>query len=118
MNSDERIERVRQSAAGLLYVRNRLAGELSALRSEPAGLEGTCTSERGAEIERVERELAEAQADARQALAALGAVHELVRVRERQQLRARAAQLSVAVEVARETAEDPLEARIRALEPR
>ena len=112
MNSDERIERVRQSAAGLLYVRNRLAGELAALRADPAA------SGRAAEIERVERELAEAQADARQALAALGAVHELVRVRERQQLRARAAQLSVAVEVARETAEDPLEARIRALEPR
>jgi hypothetical protein len=118
VNSDERIERVRQSAAGLLYVRNRLAGELTALRSDGPGLEGARTAGRFAEIERVERELAEAQADARQALAALATVHEVLRVRERQQLRARAAQLSVTVEVTRELSEDPLEARFRALERR
>jgi hypothetical protein len=110
VNSDERIERVRQSAAGLLYVRNRLAGELAALRADPAA------SGRAAEIERVERELVEAQVDAREALAALGAAHEHVRIRERQQLRARAAQLSVTVEAAREVSEDPLEAQFRALE--
>jgi hypothetical protein len=116
VNGDERLERVRQSAAGLLYVRNRLAGELAALRDAAAGLEGARASARVAEIERVERELAEAQVDARQALAAVGAVHELLRVRERQQLRARAAQLSVTAEVARELSEDPLEAQFRALE--
>ena len=116
MNSDERLERVRQSAAGLLYVRNRLAGELCALRANAARLEGASKPERLAEIHRVERELDEAQVDARQALAALVAVHESRRAGERQQLRTRAAQLSVTADVARELSEDPLEARFRALE--
>jgi hypothetical protein len=39
-----------------------------------------------------------------------------LRARERQQLRARAAQLSVAAEVARELSEDPPEAPFGALE--
>ena len=94
MIDDERLARLRESAAGLLYVRNRLAGELAALverRRAPV-----------IEVERAERELREAQHDADEAVAALIEAHDARRARERERLRARALELSITAAAARE----------------
>ena len=98
----DRLARMRESAAGLLYVRNRLAGDLALLRSSNAP---------AAEISRVARELEEAETDAQDALAALTAMYTSIRTRERERLRARAAELSVTSAALREVAEDPLLSR-------
>ena len=94
MSDDDRLARLRESAAGLLYVRNRLAGELAALVERKAAPL--------VEIDRAARELREAQRDAGEAVAALIDAHDARRTREREQLKARALELSIASAAARE----------------
>jgi hypothetical protein len=99
MSDHERIARMREAAAGLLYVRNRLAGDLAVLRAEDAS---------AAEVARVSHEYDEARNDAREALAALATLHASIRSHERERLRARAVELSVTAAALREMAEDAL----------
>ena len=117
----ERYETAKQRAAGILYVRNRVAGELDALRAVAARLhEEACRAvrrgderaaraflaqkeERLARVACVEADLDVLRADAETAKAGLAAAFEATRAHERARLRARATELVIAGEVEAET---------------
>ncbi len=117
MSHDDRYERIRQSVAGVFYARNRLAGELEALRADVARLEAAmrsalCAGDEGGARElslrkaaraeaviRAERALAEVQREAMEATAALVGMRESMRARERDELLARVTELSIQREV-------------------
>jgi phage shock protein A len=117
MSDEERYARVRQGVAGIYYARNRVAGELAALRADVAELDdamrarlvagdeaaarelalrkATC----GASIAHAERALAELQREAAEATAMLVAMRESMRAKERDQLLSRVTELSILREV-------------------
>ncbi len=111
--------RLRERVAAVLYVRNRLAGEVRLLRLEAARLRAAGrvaeVNARRAERERAEGDLAAAERDASDALASLVAMHAALREHARARLRARAVELSITIAAEREAELDPLEARFRDL---
>lgn len=117
MKDEARYERIRQSVAGVYYARNRVAGELAAMQADVARLDEAMRAalatgdETGARelslrkasrvdaVSRAKRALAEVQREATEATAALVAMRESMRAREREQLLARVTELSIQREV-------------------
>ena len=117
MSDDARYERIRHGVAGVLYARNRVAGELAAMQLDVARLEEAVRAalvagdESGARelslrkasrvdaVAGAKRALAEVQREATEATAALVALRESMRSREREQLLARVTELSIQREV-------------------
>ncbi len=117
MSDEARYERIRQGVAGVLYARNRVAGELAAMQLDVARLEDAVRAALVAGDESAARELslrkasrvdavagakralAEVQREATEATAALVALRESMRAREREQLLARVTELSIQREV-------------------
>jgi len=92
---NERYARMRQAVAGILYARNRVAGELAKMRAEPLD------DDHAAHVARAERALAELEREAREAIAALVAARDDLRARDREQLLARVTELSIEREIDR-----------------
>lgn len=117
MSNEARYERVRQSVAGVFYARNRVAGELAAMQADVARLDEAMHAalalgdESGARelslrkasrvdaVAGAKRALAEVQREATEATAALVALRESMRSREREELLARVTELSIQREV-------------------
>jgi hypothetical protein len=86
---------MRQGVAGILYARNRVAGELAKMRAEPLD------EEHAAHVARAERALAELEREAHEAIAALVATRDDLRANDRDRLLARVTELSIQREVDR-----------------
>lgn len=112
-----RYARVRERSARILYVRNRLAGEVNALRAQLALLRGGNTQAciLQTHLARAERELDDVRKQAEDAKASLVAVLSSMRAMRRDRLHALAGDLATADAAESELDADSLDRRFHAL---